>query len=46
MGNHANTSLNVDSIFRTGGKGEITTIHFEQALRHELINNMKMLDDI
>lgn len=43
MGNHANTSLNVDSISRTGGKGEITTMPFEQALWDELINNLKMV---
>lgn len=43
MGNHANTSLNVDSILRTIGMGKITTLPLEQALWGELINNLKMV---
>jgi len=43
MGNHANTSLKVDSTFTTGGKEENTTTPFEQTHWDELINNLKMV---
>jgi hypothetical protein len=43
MGNHANTSLNVDYTFMAGGKEEnTTTTPFEQTHWDELINNLKM----
>lgn len=42
MGNHANTSLNVDYTFMAGGKEENTTTPFEQTHWDELINNLKM----
>jgi hypothetical protein len=47
MGNHANTSLNVDSTFRIAvGKQEITTTpFFEQALWNESENGYLIIYD-
>jgi hypothetical protein len=44
MENHADTSLNVDSILSTGRMGEVTTLPLEQVLWGELIIYDKSFD--